>query len=97
MLSLAWAIAQLGWVIGPSVMIFFSLITWYTSSLLAECYRIGDPHYGKRNYTFMEAVHTILGKSFYTFMLRLCFQNQIGLLNYEAILFMTLFDILFRF
>lgn len=66
MLSLAWAIAQLGWVIGPSVMIFFSLITWYTSSLLAECYRIGDPHYGKRNYTFMEAVHTILGKSLYT-------------------------------
>ncbi|CAK8567966.1 unnamed protein product [Lathyrus sativus] len=60
-LSLAWAIAQLGWVIGPSVMLFFSLITWYTSSLLAECYRIGDPHYGKRNYTFMEAVHTILG------------------------------------
>ncbi|CAL5204385.1 unnamed protein product [Lathyrus oleraceus] len=60
-LSLAWAIAQLGWVIGPSVMLFFSLITWYTSSLLAECYRIGDPHSGKRNYTFMEAVHTILG------------------------------------
>nr|CAC51423.1 amino acid permease AAP1 [Vicia faba var. minor] len=60
-LSLAWAIAQLGWIIGLSVMIFFSLITWYTSSLLSECYRTGDPHFGKRNYTFMEAVHTILG------------------------------------
>ncbi|PNY04094.1 amino acid permease [Trifolium pratense] len=60
-LSLAWAIAQLGWIVGPSVMLFFSLITWYTSSLLAECYRIGDPHSGKRNYTFVEAVHTILG------------------------------------
>ncbi|MCI47419.1 amino acid permease, partial [Trifolium medium] len=60
-LSLAWAIAQLGWIVGPSVMLFFSLITWYTSSLLAECYRLGHPHSGKRNYTFVEAVHTILG------------------------------------
>lgn len=60
-LSLAWAIAQMGWIIGPTVMLIFSLITWYTSALLADCYRHGDPNFGKRNYTFMEAVHTILG------------------------------------
>ncbi|KAJ1391506.1 Amino acid transporter, transmembrane domain [Sesbania bispinosa] len=60
-LSLAWAMAQMGWIAGPAAMLFFSVITWYTSSLLADCYRYGDPKLGKRNYTFMEAVHTILG------------------------------------
>ncbi|KAE9602760.1 hypothetical protein Lal_00049644 [Lupinus albus] len=60
-LSLAWAIGQLGWVAGPIVMIIFSLVTLYTSSILAECYRAGDPNTGKRNYTYMDAVHSILG------------------------------------
>ncbi|XP_027341307.1 amino acid permease 4-like [Abrus precatorius] len=60
-LSLAWAIAQLGWIAGPAVMILFSLVTFYTSSLLAECYRAGDPNSGKRNYTYMQAVRSILG------------------------------------
>ena len=61
-LSLAWGIAQLGWVAGPAVMIFFSVVTLYTSYFLADCYRAGDPNTGKRNYTFMDAVSTILGK-----------------------------------
>lgn len=61
-LSLAWAMAQMGWVVGPAVMIFFSVVTLYTTSLLADCYRCGDPVSGKRNYTFMDAVQTILGK-----------------------------------
>ncbi|KAL1344454.1 hypothetical protein HN51_018375 [Arachis hypogaea] len=60
-LSLAWAIAQLGWIAGPAVMILFSLVTYYTSSLLAACYRSGDPVTGKRNYTYMDAVHANLG------------------------------------
>lgn len=60
-LSLAWAMAQLGWIAGPVAMILFSLITLYTSSMLAECYRCGDPVYGKRSYTFVDAVHSILG------------------------------------
>jgi len=60
-LSLAWAIAQMGWIAGPSVMILFSIVTLYTSSFLADCYRTGDPMFGKRNYTFMDAVSTILG------------------------------------
>ncbi|KAK7860979.1 amino acid permease 2 [Quercus suber] len=42
-LSLAWAIAQLGWVAGPAVLILFALVNIYTSNLLAHCYRAGDP------------------------------------------------------
>lgn len=60
-LSLAWAVAQLGWVAGPIVMLLFSLVTYYTSALLADCYRSGDPIAGKRNYTYMDAVQANLG------------------------------------
>ncbi|KAJ4838178.1 Amino acid permease 2 [Turnera subulata] len=60
-LSLAWGIAQLGWVAGPIVMFVFPFISYYTSVLLAECYRTGDPISGKRNYTYMDAVRSILG------------------------------------
>ncbi|KAF5457890.1 hypothetical protein F2P56_021964 [Juglans regia] len=60
-LSLAWAIAQLGWIAGPAVMFLFSFFSYYTSSLLADCYRAGDPVSGKRNYTYMDAVRSILG------------------------------------
>lgn len=61
-LSLAWSIAQLGWIAGPIAMIIFALVTYYTSSLLADCYRSGDPITGKRNYTYMEVVQANLGK-----------------------------------
>ncbi|XP_031131245.1 amino acid permease 6-like [Ipomoea triloba] len=57
-LSLAWAIAQLGSVAGPVAMVAFAVITLYTSLLLADCYRSPD---GKRNYTYMDAVRTHLG------------------------------------
>ncbi|CAO1948836.1 unnamed protein product [Urochloa humidicola] len=67
-LSLAWAIAQLGWVIGPVVLVAFSVITWFCSSLLADCYRAPDPVLGKRNYTYGQAVRAYLGVSKY----RLC-------------------------
>ncbi|GMH00938.1 hypothetical protein Nepgr_002777 [Nepenthes gracilis] len=60
-LSLAWATAQLGWVAGPIVMILFSFVTYYTSSLLTDCYRSGDAVAGKRNYTYMDAVASNLG------------------------------------
>ncbi|XP_074566370.1 amino acid permease 3-like [Curcuma longa] len=59
-LSLAWAIGQLGWVAGPVVMLLFSIVTYYTSTLLADCYRSGDPT-GKRNYNYMDAVQSYLG------------------------------------
>lgn len=61
-LSLAWAIGQLGWVAGPTVMLLFSFVTYYTSSLLADCYRSGDEFTGKRNYTYMDAVNANLSR-----------------------------------
>ncbi|KAI9114431.1 hypothetical protein K1719_014659 [Acacia pycnantha] len=60
-LSVAWAIAQLGWIAGPSVMLLFSFVTLYTSSLLSDCYRLHDAVSGKRNYTYIDAVASILG------------------------------------
>ncbi|KAA8535995.1 hypothetical protein F0562_028473 [Nyssa sinensis] len=60
-LSLAWSIAQLGWVTGPAVMILFAFVILYTSNLLSQCYRSGDPVTGQRNYTYMDAVKANLG------------------------------------
>ncbi|CAK9162095.1 unnamed protein product [Ilex paraguariensis] len=61
-LSLAWAIGQLGWVAGPTVMILFAFVILYTSNLLSQCYRAGDPVTGPRNYTYMDAVKANLGE-----------------------------------
>ncbi|BBN15057.1 amino acid permease [Marchantia polymorpha subsp. ruderalis] len=59
-LGLPWSIAQLGWVVGSIMLIFFAWATFYTSALLADCYR----HHvtGRRNYTYMDAVNSHLGK-----------------------------------
>ena len=62
-LSLAWSTAQLGWVVGPLTLMIFAFITYYTSSLLADCYRSGNQLTGKRNYTYMDAVAAYLGTS----------------------------------
>lgn len=59
-LSLAWALAQLGWIIGIATLLIFSGISLYTSGLLAECYRA--PNSAKRNYTYRDAVKSYLGK-----------------------------------
>lgn len=61
-LSLAWAIAQLGWVVGPVVLFLFAVVNLYTSTLLTQCYRTSDSVTGQRNYTYMDAVKSILGK-----------------------------------
>lgn len=60
-LSLAWAMAQLGWIAGPIALMLFSFITYFTSTLLADCYRSPDPISGKRNYTYMGVVRSHLG------------------------------------
>ncbi|GLT65211.1 hypothetical protein SLA2020_376550 [Shorea laevis] len=60
-LSLAWAMAQLGWIAGFGVLMAFSLITYFTSTLLADCYRAPDPVTGRRNYTYMDAARAHLG------------------------------------
>lgn len=60
-LSLAWAIAQLGWVAGPAVLMAFSFITYFTSTFLADSYRHPGPVHGRRNYTYMDVVRSHLG------------------------------------
>ncbi|CAO2815597.1 unnamed protein product [Amaranthus hypochondriacus] len=77
-LSLAWAIAQLGWILGPSAMILFSLVVLYTSNLLSQCYRCGDPITGPRNYTYMEAVKSILGGRKVTMCGCIQYMNLVG-------------------
>lgn len=71
-LSLAWAMAQLGWVAGPIALMVFSFITYFTSTLLADCYRSPDPISGKRNYTYMGVVRSHLGG----FKVQLCGLSQ---------------------
>lgn len=62
-LSLAWCMAQLGWIAGIVSMLIFSAVTYYTSCLLADCYRSGHPTKGKRNPTYIDAVRANLGKT----------------------------------
>ncbi|KAK4726232.1 hypothetical protein R3W88_031149 [Solanum pinnatisectum] len=73
-LSLAWAMAQLGWVAGPVILFLFSFITYFTSTLLADCYRFPGPGSGKRNYSYMEVVRSHLGG----FKVQLCGIAQYG-------------------
>ncbi|CAA6675030.1 unnamed protein product [Spirodela intermedia] len=42
-LALAWSVAQLGWLLGPAVLLGFAMVTFYTSTLLADCYRFPLP------------------------------------------------------
>ncbi|WVZ19310.1 hypothetical protein V8G54_006632 [Vigna mungo] len=79
-LSLAWAIAQLGWVAGPAVLLAFSFITYFTSTLLADCYRTPDPVHGKRNYTYSDVVKSISDPSNFTDLLDL-FTSELTTLN----------------
>ncbi|KAE8698566.1 Amino acid permease 8 [Hibiscus syriacus] len=58
-LSLSWAIAQLGWIGGPIALVIFSVITWFTSILLTDCCR--DPVSGRRCSCYMDAVKSNLG------------------------------------
>ncbi|RDX79381.1 Amino acid permease 6, partial [Mucuna pruriens] len=59
-LSLAWAVAQLGWIAGPVILIIFSVITLFTSFLLTDGYRYPDSVHGTRNHTYMKMVQNIL-------------------------------------
>ncbi|KAM0971495.1 hypothetical protein ACFX13_019690 [Malus domestica] len=69
-LSLTWAIAQLGWIAGPVVMVMFSIITYHTSTLLVSCYR--DPVTGKRNCTYSDAVRSHLGEFCVNLGVKMC-------------------------
>ncbi|EYU26220.1 hypothetical protein ABFS82_08G200800 [Erythranthe guttata] len=62
-LSLAWSVAQLGWIGGPLSMVVFGIITIISSNLLCDCYRYPDPEVGRiRNRSYAEAVSSYLGK-----------------------------------
>ncbi|EEE57709.1 hypothetical protein OsJ_08190 [Oryza sativa Japonica Group] len=59
-LSLAWSVAQLGWVGGPAAMVLFAGVTLVQSSLLADCYIFHDPDNGVvRNRSYVDAVRAI--------------------------------------
>jgi amino acid permease len=60
-LSLSWSIAQLGWIAGPLVPACFACVTYYTSTLLTNCYRAPDRITGTRNRCYIDAVKTYLG------------------------------------
>ncbi|WJX21125.1 Amino acid permease 6 [Trifolium repens] len=77
-LSLAWAVAQLGWIGGTIVLILFSLVTLLTSILMADCYRYPDPIHGKRNPTYMDMVKVILGGVQYKFCGLAQYTNLVG-------------------
>ncbi|KAI6688653.1 hypothetical protein NL676_025481 [Syzygium grande] len=62
-LSLAWSMAQLGWVLGPICILCFAGITVISTFILCDCYKYPDPEYGTiRNRSYMEAVKLYLGE-----------------------------------
>lgn len=61
-LALSWSFAQMGWIAGPIVLLAFAWCTYYTSRLLADCYRSPHPITGKRNYIYMDAIKANLGR-----------------------------------
>jgi amino acid permease len=63
-LSLAWSVAQLGWVAGPAAIVLFAGVTAVQSSLLADCYISRDPDERGvfvRNKSYVQAVRFYLG------------------------------------
>ncbi|ONK77396.1 uncharacterized protein A4U43_C02F6100 [Asparagus officinalis] len=60
-LALAWSVAQFGWIAGPLVLLGFSGVTYYTSTLLADCYRYPDPVTGDIHHAYKDAVRSYLG------------------------------------
>ncbi|XWS51670.1 hypothetical protein CRYUN_Cryun11dG0003300 [Craigia yunnanensis] len=62
-LSLAWSIAQLGWIAGPIAMFMFAGITLVSTYLLCDCYMYPHPEFGpNRIKSYMDAVHFYLGE-----------------------------------
>ncbi|XP_061355633.1 amino acid permease 6-like [Gastrolobium bilobum] len=78
-LSLAWSIAQLGWIAGPIILIIFSLVTLFTSFLLSDCYRYPDTVHGTRNPSYMQMVKNILGGTQYRFCGLAQYGNLVGI------------------
>ncbi|KAL8485566.1 hypothetical protein ACS0TY_027745 [Phlomoides rotata] len=87
--SLIWAMSQLGWIAGPVLMLLFSIITHYTSLILAaapfESVDLGEG--GARKYTYVGVV----GAKLSGFQTKLCGAYQF--LNlYEGIIGYTIYS-----
>ncbi|XP_016165317.1 amino acid permease 6-like [Arachis ipaensis] len=78
-LSLAWAMAQLGWILGTASILIFAGVTLFTSNLLADCYRSPHPVTGKRNHTYMEAVKAHLGGRMHMICGLIQYSNLVGI------------------
>ncbi|GLT94421.1 hypothetical protein SLE2022_121620 [Rubroshorea leprosula] len=62
-LSLAWSVAQLGWIAGPVCLLIFAAMTLLSTYLICDLYRYPDPEYGSiRLKSFMDAVKLYLGE-----------------------------------
>ncbi|KAJ1415529.1 Amino acid transporter, transmembrane domain [Sesbania bispinosa] len=62
-LSLAWSVAQLGWIVGPMAILLFAVTTLISTFLLSDCYRYPHPENGnKRSPSYMVAVSLYLGE-----------------------------------
>ncbi|XP_020202629.1 probable amino acid permease 7 isoform X1 [Cajanus cajan] len=63
-LSLAWSVAQLGWISGPLIIIIFACITVLSSYLLSDCYIFPHPQHGNiRCPSYTQAVKLYLGET----------------------------------
>ncbi|XP_009762114.1 putative amino acid permease 7 isoform X1 [Nicotiana tabacum] len=62
-LSLAWSIAQLGWIAGPLAILFCAAVTLFATSILCDCYKSPDSALGPTiNHSLLEAARFYFGK-----------------------------------
>lgn len=69
-LSLAWSIAQLGWIAGPLAILFCAAVTLFATSILCDCYKSPDSEFGPTtNHSLLEAARFYFGKLLFTVFL----------------------------
>ncbi|KAI7734792.1 hypothetical protein M8C21_005458, partial [Ambrosia artemisiifolia] len=62
-LSLAWSMAQLGWIGGPLCLLLFAFFTLVSAYFISDVHIYSNPNNGNTtmNRSYLQAVHTILG------------------------------------
>ncbi|KVH99218.1 hypothetical protein Ccrd_022559 [Cynara cardunculus var. scolymus] len=65
-LSLAWSMAQLGWIAGPFTLLLFAFITLVSASFISDVHLYSNPNNGTTtmNRSYLQAVRTILESTF---------------------------------
>ncbi|XP_076934804.1 putative amino acid permease 7 [Bidens hawaiensis] len=63
-LSLAWSIAQVGWIAGPVSLLLFGFFTLVSAYFICDIHLYFDPKNGTTtmNQSYLQAVHTVLGE-----------------------------------